>query len=684
MTEPSLNQGTTKNIKAKAIIFAVVLLFSFLTAYFFNAFSPTFFTTKVLFRIITTDEKLNDTFASITEGTVTEKDFLASLEKSSGFSVGRHENISVVTTGRGSATIVMSCKDQDKLEKSVDEFVRIASDKVYNKINNIRKLEKEALEKKLALIEKNIIETNKLLEKYNARDTGNAIDLSNVQDEKTEIQLNIAQLKAKIAIAESKITTTPQNITSKAIVSASPAKVKELQKKLTDEQEQLRILFRTYKEKHPRIIERKQNIKALEIELAKQTKRVVKSSPNHEYERLKNLIKNNSTLLVQFEKRLSELQNSEKQATETVIEKEQNLSEKYFATESKLETFNNLKLATQNELEVLKVKNETIKFSIESNKQKKEMYQKIGHDPRLSYVICLATALILGFFLFFTFQPKQSISSTEATKTTETKLKPEEKAIETPAIEPPPADLVETSVEEEPATDFIETPVVEKPIIFGGSEPLIANTLKFEYPQNQTIHDGRLFSLNEPNSELYKLYEQLTEILQIKTAQSGMRVLIPIASKPKIGQSTWVANLGVMLAKRGYTVLLIDSNHSEPTLHKIFDLPNRIGVSEVINGENIITATQKTEIPDLHLLSYGKGQSKSIVSSEYINQFNQLVNIARRRADIIIIDSPYFETEQDIVKFADPNFGFIYLADASDKELSPKVENIDLMGYIVI
>ncbi len=256
-------------------------------------------------------------------------------------------------------------------------------------------------------------------------------------------------------------------------------------------------------------------------------------------------------------------------------------------------------------------------------------------------------------------------------------------------IKEPTADTVEPSHIEmpdikEPTADTVEPSHIEKPIIFGDSEPLIPKTLKFEYPQNETVCDGRLFSINEPNSELYRLYEKLTETIQVKTAQSGIRVLVPIASKPKIGQSTWVANLGVMLAKQGYTVLLIDSNHYGPALHKIFDLPNKVGVLEVLNGENIINATQKTETPDLHLLSYGKSPDISGDSSEYTEKFNRLVNIARRRADIIIVDSPYLETEQDIVRIADPSFGFIYLADTADKELSPKVANINLMGYLVI
>lgn len=679
MIKPSLDQGTTKNLKAKAIAFAVILLFSFLTAYFFNAYSPSYFSTKILFRVITTDNDLADVFPSLTEAAVSEKDFLAALRKSSEFSPGKHENISVVSTGRGSATVAMSSKDPYKLEKSVDEFVRIATDKVYYKINNIRKLENDALLQKLALIDKNILETTTLLEKLN---TPASTDLSLPQNaqiikknEITELKLNIAQLKDKIALAESKLSATPKNTISQTIVSSSPAKIKKLQNELTDEQEQLRILFRTYKEKHPRVIEKTQNIKALEKELAKQTKNIVKSSPNREYERLKQLIKHDSALLAQFEKRLVDLQKSEKQALETVIEKKAELSEQYFETESKLETFKNLKLATQNELEILKVKHETVKFSIESNKQKREMYQKIGHDPRLSYLICFATALILGFFLF--------------TKTAEIKPKTQEITAELPDIKEPTADTVEPShIEipdvEEPTADIDEPTHNEKPIIFGDSEPLIPKTLKFEYPQNETVCDGRLFSINEPNSELYRLYEKLTETIQVKTAQSGIRVLVPIASKPKIGQSTWVANLGVMLAKQGYTVLLIDSNHYGPALHKIFDLPNKVGVLEVLNGENIINATQKTETPDLHLLSYGKSPDISGDSSEYTEKFNRLVNIARRRADIIIVDSPYLETEQDIVRISDPSFGFIYLADTSDKEISPKVANINLMGYLVI
>lgn len=48
------------------------------------------------------------------------------------------------------------------------------------------------------------------------------------------------------------------------------------------------------------------------------------------------------------------------------------------------------------------------------------------------------------------------------------------------------------------------------------------------------------------------------------------------------GKSTVIANLGIALAQAGQRVALVDADLRKPTLHKIFDLPQRVGTTTVL------------------------------------------------------------------------------------------------------
>jgi capsular exopolysaccharide synthesis family protein len=98
-----------------------------------------------------------------------------------------------------------------------------------------------------------------------------------------------------------------------------------------------------------------------------------------------------------------------------------------------------------------------------------------------------------------------------------------------------------------------------------------------------------------------------TRILNLDQDQDGpLRSLAITSAVPGEGKSTVVASLAYAMAQTERRVIVVDGNLRRPTLHKIFELPNQMGLSTVLSGETTLDeAVQQSKIPWLFVLTSG-------------------------------------------------------------------------------
>ena len=77
-------------------------------------------------------------------------------------------------------------------------------------------------------------------------------------------------------------------------------------------------------------------------------------------------------------------------------------------------------------------------------------------------------------------------------------------------------------------------------------------------------------------------YQALASNLRFCQPDNLLKTLLITSSAQKEGKSTVAANLGIAFARTGTKVLLIDSDLRLPTLHKIFNIENSSGLTEII------------------------------------------------------------------------------------------------------
>jgi non-specific protein-tyrosine kinase len=171
-------------------------------------------------------------------------------------------------------------------------------------------------------------------------------------------------------------------------------------------------------------------------------------------------------------------------------------------------------------------------------------------------------------------------------------------------------------------------------------------TIGLIHPHN--TYEEMLVAMHDPESANSEAYRLLGTNLEHVTTESSIRTLVVTSSTPMEGKTVTAANLALSLAQGGWQVILVDMDLRRPTLHKLFQQPNKNGVAATIQESNQNMLTYLVPVADkLHLMTSGHAPSdaSAILRSPRIVE---LIEELKSHADIIIIDSP------PIMAVADP------------------------------
>lgn len=106
----------------------------------------------------------------------------------------------------------------------------------------------------------------------------------------------------------------------------------------------------------------------------------------------------------------------------------------------------------------------------------------------------------------------------------------------------------------------------------------------------QRLGNGRLLNGHSPGNEAF--LQVRTSLLSF-TRNASPQTLLVTSAEAGEGKSTIAVNLASALAQTRRQVLLIDCDFRLPTLHKILDLPNDLGLSDVLKGEKAAQEVQQ-------------------------------------------------------------------------------------------
>ncbi|MCI6253462.1 CpsD/CapB family tyrosine-protein kinase [Eubacterium coprostanoligenes] len=174
--------------------------------------------------------------------------------------------------------------------------------------------------------------------------------------------------------------------------------------------------------------------------------------------------------------------------------------------------------------------------------------------------------------------------------------------------------------------------------------------------------------------------------------QQGEKCPIFVVTSPTAnnGKTINSANLAINFAQMGKKTLVIDADMRNPSLHKLFSLSSRNGLSEILAGLTDNITVTKTDIENLSVLTSGKipPNPTELLSSP---RMDKLLDFVKEHYDCVFIDTPPVNIVTDATVFSQKATGYVIIVKTDTTnipELKTTVStlqgiNANILGFIL-
>lgn len=150
-----------------------------------------------------------------------------------------------------------------------------------------------------------------------------------------------------------------------------------------------------------------------------------------------------------------------------------------------------------------------------------------------------------------------------------------------------------------------------------------------------------LITEKQPRAPVSEAFRSLRTNLQFASIASPIHTLLVTSPSPQDGKTTIVGNLACVFAQGGHNVVIVDADLRKPRVHKVFQLQNRLGLTEqfIHPQENLDGAIQPTEVKNLHVLTSGSipPNPSELLGSQ---RMEEIVQALKAQYELVIIDTP--------------------------------------------
>jgi len=172
-----------------------------------------------------------------------------------------------------------------------------------------------------------------------------------------------------------------------------------------------------------------------------------------------------------------------------------------------------------------------------------------------------------------------------------------------------------------------------------------------------------LVTLSNPQDPTSESYRAMRTSLLFASTDTPLRTLVVTSTAPSEGKTTTAANLAVVMAQAGHTVILVDADFRRPDIHRVFRRRSNHGLGNLIlrdrPEEELILPT---EVPNLSIVCSGPippNPSELLGSKE----MERVVERLQQRAELGIFDTPPLGAVTDATLLAAASDGVLLVVE---------------------
>jgi len=200
-----------------------------------------------------------------------------------------------------------------------------------------------------------------------------------------------------------------------------------------------------------------------------------------------------------------------------------------------------------------------------------------------------------------------------------------------------------------------------------------------------------LLAARQPRSPLAEASRSLLTALSFSTSEGAPKIMHVTSPGPSDGKTMVATNVAIAFARTGGSVLMLDADLRNPSLHRLFDLPNTMGLTNYLASDTKPGhVTQPTEVDRLFVITSGPlppNPVELLASAKMLD----LLSLVAERFDYIVIDGPPIIGLADAIVLSKLSHGTVFVVYAGRTrygELEGSVKrlrdaNAHLVGAVV-
>ncbi|HDZ2869627.1 TPA: polysaccharide biosynthesis tyrosine autokinase, partial [Klebsiella pneumoniae] len=195
-----------------------------------------------------------------------------------------------------------------------------------------------------------------------------------------------------------------------------------------------------------------------------------------------------------------------------------------------------------------------------------------------------------------------------------------------------------------------------------------------------------LLALENPADLAIEAIRGLRTSLHFAMMEAKNNVLMISGASPNAGKTFISSNLATVMAQTGQKVLFIDADMRKGYVHKLFNVDNKKGLSDILSGSELIdNVIVKSLEAGFDYISRGQvppNPAELLMHS----RFEKLLNDASKMYDLVIVDTPPILAVTDaaiIGRYAGTTLIVARFEEDTVKEITVSVKRFEQAGTIV-